>query len=81
MKSARSWAKARQEKDGQIRDAVRASGDEKLAVDGLLGLTAKAIDRMEAGTSERAKWEEVATSAMKTLSAWTRESAAIHAPR
>ena len=77
MKSARAYVKSRQDKDGQIRDAIRTSGDERLAVDGLLALSAKALDRLEGGSAERTKWEEVGSSALRTLAAWTREFLAL----
>ncbi|KAI9638936.1 armadillo-type protein [Dioszegia hungarica] len=62
IKSARPWSKDRQERDGNIRDVIRSSGDEALAVKGLLGIADKALTR---------GWTEIAELAMKTLGAWT----------
>lgn len=73
VKSARLWSKDRQERDGKIRDVIRSSGDEALAVEGLLGITDKALSAGEG------KWLEIAELAMKTMGAWTRESDVDHA--
>ena len=73
MRSARAWSQNRQEKDGLIRDAIRTSGDERLAVQGLLELGAKSLEVLEGGQGDRAKWEDVGCQALKTLAAWTRK--------
>lgn len=67
VKSARPWSKDRQERDGNIRDVIRSSGDEALAIEGLLGVAEKALDMKES------KWMDIAELAMRTLGAWTRE--------
>lgn len=64
VRSARPWSKDRQERDGNIRDVIRSSGDEALAVEGLLGITDKALSR---------NWPDVAALAMKTMGAWIRK--------
>ena len=75
MRSARVWSASRQQRDGEIRDLIRTSGDERLAVEGLLSLAAKTLDTIESGsTTDRQKWVELAEQAMRTLAAWTRES-------
>lgn len=74
IKSARAFSTSRQEKDGLIRDRIRTTGDEKLAVAGLLGLAVKGLDIMQAGQAGASKWEGVVCQALKTLASWTRES-------
>jgi exportin-T len=62
------WAKELNLRDGRIRDAIRSSGDERLAVDGLLTLARKGL-----GQCNNAKWLEVTDFAIRALAAWTRE--------
>lgn len=63
MRSARSWSKARQDRDGLIRDAIRTTGDERLAMDGMLAFA----ERNLSSAPERAEL------AVKVLAQWTRE--------
>ncbi|WWD20310.1 exportin-T [Kwoniella shandongensis] len=69
LKSARSYSKDRQSRDGVVRDVIRSSGDEKLAVDGMLALAERGMDAIEKG--EGGKWAEVVDATLKTLAAWT----------
>ncbi|WVF68493.1 hypothetical protein IAT40_003260 [Kwoniella sp. CBS 6097] len=69
LKSARAYSKDRQERDGVVRDVIRSSGDERLAVDGMLALAEKGVDTLEQGGD--AKWAEVTDSTLKTLATWT----------
>lgn len=62
------WAKQLNERDGRIRDAIRASGDERLAVEGLLALASKGLPQ-----SGNSKWLEVTEFAIRALAAWARE--------
>ena len=71
MRSARSWSKTRQDRDGIIRDAIRTTGDETLAIQGLVSLAEKGLHVLERG--ESAKWQEVTELAIRTLGMWTRE--------
>lgn len=73
MRSARSWSEQRQIRDGLIRDYVRQSGDERVALESLLRLTEKGLVVLEAGGADQAKWLEVAELSMKTMAGWTRE--------
>lgn len=63
----------RQQKDGVIRDSIRTTGDEKLAVAGLLSLAVKGLDTIESGQGDRTKWIDVVCQALKTLASWARE--------
>ncbi|KAK8849681.1 hypothetical protein IAR55_005016 [Kwoniella newhampshirensis] len=69
LKSARSYSKDRQSRDGVVRDVIRSSGDEKLAVDGMLALAERAMDAIEKG--EGGRWVELLEATLKTLAAWT----------
>jgi exportin-T len=71
MRTARVFSTARQHRDGVIRDAIRSTGDERIAVDGLLRLAETSLGVLERERS--AKWLELAEAAMKTLASWTRE--------
>jgi exportin-T len=62
------WAKKLNERDGRIRDAIRASGDERLAVEGLLTLAIKGLP-----LSGNRKWLEVTEFALRALTSWARE--------
>jgi exportin-T len=75
MKSARTFTPQRQQRDGAIRDAIRTTGDERLAIDGLLNLAVKGLDIVESGRAgqDRSKWINLIDQAVKTLAAWTRE--------
>lgn len=69
IKSARAWSNERQLRDGSIREVIRSSGDERMAVEGLLSLANKGV-----GLSKgNAKWLEVTQAALKALGHWTRE--------
>jgi exportin-T len=56
-----------------IRDSIRSTGDERLAVDGLVNLVETALGVVESGSGDRAKWIETADLALKALGAWIRE--------
>lgn len=73
MKSARDYSSSRQAKDGTIRDRIRTTGDEKLAVSGLLGLAAKGLDALEAGQGDASKWKGIVCQALQTVAYWTRK--------
>ncbi|KAL1411126.1 pre-tRNA nuclear export protein [Vanrija albida] len=67
IKSARAWSNERQLRDGSIREVIRSSGDERMAVEGLLSLANKGV-----GLSKgNAKWLEVTQAALKALGHWT----------
>ena len=66
MRSARLFSQTRFLRDGNIRDSIRSSGDEALAVQGMLGVAQRAID-------QGGKWLEVGELAIKTLATWTRK--------
>ncbi|OCF35216.1 exportin-T [Kwoniella heveanensis BCC8398] len=70
LKSARAYSKDRQERDGVVRDVIRSSGDERIAVDGMLALAEKGVDTLEQGAGD-AKWAEVTDSTLRTLATWT----------
>ncbi len=62
-------------RDGTIRDVIRSSGDERLAVEGLLGLSEKGLDLIEGATAgQKQKWLDLVELALKTLATWTRQS-------
>lgn len=64
MKSARTWSKARQERDGMIRDAIRTTGDERMAMEGMMAFA----ERNLATSPDRAEHT------IRVLAQWTRES-------
>ncbi|TXT13691.1 hypothetical protein VHUM_01058 [Vanrija humicola] len=67
IKSARAWSNERQLRDGSIREAIRSTGDERMAVEGLLSLANKGV----ALSKGNAKWLEVSQAALKALVHWT----------
>ncbi|ORY34741.1 armadillo-type protein [Naematelia encephala] len=71
IRSSRSWAKETHQRDGLIRDAIRTSGDERMAVEGMLALAEKGLTVVESGQGDRGKWLELAEMSMKTLATWT----------
>lgn len=73
VKSARVFHPERLKKDGVIRDTIRSSGDERLAVDGLVRLVETSLSVMEGGGENRQKWLETGDLALKALSAWIRK--------
>ena len=79
IKSARDFTKERLYRDGVVRDAIRTTGDEKRAVDGLLNVAKAALEQVEAG--DRGKWMDLADQSMKTLGSWTREFDVLQAMR
>lgn len=62
------WAKQLNLRDGRIRDAIRASGDERLAVKNLLILANKGLP-----LSSDSKWFEITDFTIRALAAWARE--------
>jgi len=74
IKSARNFSNGRHARDGAIRDAIRSTGDERLAVEGLVGLVETALSVVEGGGQDRQKWIETADLALKALGAWIRKS-------
>ena len=72
MKSARAYIDGRASRDGVIRDVIRTSGDEKLAVEGMLNLATKGLDQVAAG--DRGTWLDLVDQSMRTLASWTRWS-------
>jgi exportin-T len=73
VKSARTFSPTRLKTDGVIRDSIRSSGDERLAVDGLIRLVETSLSVMESGGENRQKWLETGDLALKALSAWIRK--------
>jgi len=73
IKSARSFTDGRHARDGFIRDTIRSSGDERLAVDGLVGLVETSLNVIERGGEGTRSWIETADLALKALGAWIRE--------
>ena len=71
IKSAREFTKERLYRDGMARDAIRTTGDEKKAVDGLMGLARVALDKVDKG--DKGKWLELADQSMRILGTWTRQ--------
>ncbi|WWC92796.1 uncharacterized protein L201_007755 [Kwoniella dendrophila CBS 6074] len=69
LRSARKYSKDRQERDGVVRDVIRSSGDERLAVNGMLGLLEKGLDMLDRGGE--GKWLEVVEATLKTMVTWT----------
>lgn len=72
LKTARIMTKERQERDGVVRDVIRSSGDDKTAVQGMLGIIEKGLEQMNSGNSSD-KWAEAVDATLKTLSAWIRK--------
>ena len=57
-----------------IRDVIRSSGDESIAVNGMLRLSEEGLDVLRRRNDPYEKlWLEIADLAMKTLGMWTRE--------
>ena len=73
VKSARTFSAQRLRTDGVIRDTIRSSGDERLAVDGLVRLVETSLGVMEGGGENRQKWLETGDLALKALAAWIRK--------
>nr|XP_019043552.1 exportin-T [Kwoniella bestiolae CBS 10118]OCF22482.1 exportin-T [Kwoniella bestiolae CBS 10118] len=69
LRSARKFSKDRQQRDGEVRDVIRSSGDERIAVEGMLDLVEKGLDMLEQGGE--GKWLEVVETALKTMVTWT----------
>lgn len=69
MRSTREYSRDRQQRDGMVRDVIRSSGDERLAVEGLLSLAGKGLP-LAAGNKQ---WLEATQLALKALVSWTRE--------
>ncbi|KAK6908461.1 hypothetical protein I203_102463 [Kwoniella mangroviensis CBS 8507] len=69
LRSARKFSKDRQQRDGEVRDVIRSSGDERLAMEGMLGLVEKGLDALEQGGE--GKWLDVVETALKTMVTWT----------
>lgn len=72
LKTARIMTKERQERDGVVRDVIRSSGDDKTAVEGMLGIIEKGLEQINSGSSSD-KWAEAVDATLKTLSAWIRK--------
>lgn len=72
LKTARIMTKERQERDGVVRDVIRSSGDDKTAVEGMLGIIEKGLEQINSGTNSD-KWAEAVDATLKTLSAWIRK--------
>lgn len=73
LKTARIMTKERQDRDGVVRDVIRSSGDDKTAVEGMLGIIEKGLEQMNRG-NDSDKWAEAVDATLKTLSAWIRTS-------
>ncbi|WVR08059.1 hypothetical protein IAU60_005105 [Kwoniella sp. DSM 27419] len=71
LRTARPYSKDRQFRDGVVRDVIRSSGDERLAVDGMLALAEKGLTTLSNGGDS--KWAEAVEAALKTLATWTRD--------
>ncbi|WVQ79178.1 exportin-T [Cryptococcus sp. DSM 104549] len=71
LKSARSYSKDRQERDGVVRDVIRSSGDETAAVKGMLELAEKGLEIVGKNGEGQAQWSEMVDATLKTLGAWT----------
>lgn len=69
IRSARAFSKERQHRDGVIRDVIRSSGDERLAVEGMLKLASKGLELSKSDP----KWLEATQMALKTLASWARK--------
>lgn len=70
MRSARAYSNVRQHRDGTIRDVIRTSGDERIAMESLLALANKGMEMCKGDK----QWLEVTQLALKALGAWSRES-------
>ena len=70
IRSARPYSSERLKRDGLIRDHIRTSGDEKLAVGSLLALAEQGLSHIVTGN--RCQWHDVVELALTTLAAWTR---------
>ncbi|WWC65824.1 uncharacterized protein I303_108446 [Kwoniella dejecticola CBS 10117] len=66
LRSARKYSKDRQERDGVVRDVIRSSGDERLAVEGMLGLIEKGLEQ-----GDDAQWLKLVEATLKTMVTWT----------
>ncbi|KAL7425109.1 pre-tRNA nuclear export protein [Cryptotrichosporon argae] len=66
LKSARVQSRDRNVRDGQIRDSIRTSGDERLVVEGLLALVQKGL-----ASAGEVKALELTELALKALGSWT----------
>lgn len=73
LKTARIMTKERQDRDGVVRDVIRSSGDDKTAVEGMLGIIEKGLEQINRG-NDSDKWAEAVDATLKTLSAWIRTS-------
>lgn len=73
LKTARIMTKERQDRDGVVRDVIRSSGDDKTAVEGMLGIIEKGLEQINRGNNSD-KWAEAVDATLKTLSAWIRTS-------
>ncbi|KIR29357.1 exportin-T [Cryptococcus deuterogattii LA55] len=69
LKTARIMTKERQDRDGVVRDVIRSSGDDKTAVEGMLGIIEKGLEQINRG-NDSDKWAEAVDATLKTLSAW-----------
>ncbi|WRT69690.1 uncharacterized protein IL334_006680 [Kwoniella shivajii] len=69
IRSARPYSKNRQERDGVVRDVIRSSGDEQLAIDGMLGFIERGLNTLDQGGDE--KWLEAVEATLKTMATWT----------
>ena len=65
IRSSRPFSQTRLQRDGHIRDSIRVTGDEALAVQGMLTVVQNAVER-------GGKWTDVGELALKTLATWTR---------
>lgn len=73
IKSARIATSGRNLRDGLIRDAIRTSGDEKIAVEGMLRIVERGLGLVESGQNVPG-WLDLVELSLRTLSTWTRES-------
>lgn len=69
MRSTREYSRDRQQRDGRVRDVIRSSGDERLAVEGMLSLAGKGLGL----SSGNKQWLEATQLALKALASWTRK--------
>ncbi|KAK4688536.1 exportin-T, partial [Tremellales sp. Uapishka_1] len=71
LRSAREITDGRLARDADARDAVRQRGDERLAVEGLLGLAESGLEVISrGGDGQLAKWKEAVELAVKALALW-----------
>ncbi|WWC73701.1 exportin-T [Kwoniella pini CBS 10737] len=66
LRSARRYSKDRQERDGVVRDVIRSSGDERIAVEGMLGLIEKGLEQ-----GEDSQWLKLVEATLRTMVTWT----------